>query len=51
VILEGSARKIIHPTVIATSTRRRPKMRLQMLKPEFGGNDQLVLESKLMGKK
>jgi hypothetical protein len=35
---------------MAVSARRRPKMRLEMHKPKGGGNDQLVLESKLMGK-
>jgi hypothetical protein len=36
--------------LMAMSARRRPKMRLQMYEPKSGGNDQLVLESKLTGK-
>ncbi len=36
--------------LMATSARRRPKMKLLMYKPKGGGNDQLGLESKEMGK-
>ncbi len=36
--------------LMATSARRRSKMMLEMYKPKGGSNDQLVLESKLMGK-
>jgi hypothetical protein len=36
--------------LMAKSARRRPEMRLEMYKPKGGGNDQLALESRLIGK-